>query len=725
MPQMNRLLLLCCVALVWTGCRGTPSDDPQAGSGGDGTGEEQAFVNVGTNVAFVGDAACFDCHEEQYRGYQTHGMARSFYRLTPENVVEDFSGVVVRHEASGYYYRPFREGDRFYQEEYRLGPDGKPTHRLVREIAYVVGSGTAARTYLTESNGRLYEMPLTWYTQKRKWDFSPGYREHNSRFDRLIPDRCMVCHNSYPEPVPFVEGKYGAVPHGIGCERCHGPGARHIEERLASPEAPGDIDRSIVNPAHLSLDRRLDVCQQCHLSTTVSILREGRTAYDFRPAQALDGYVALFAAETPADENDIPVISHADRMKQSPCFIATRDSGAPMDCVTCHNPHEGFRDKGPAYFNQTCQTCHPAALLQAELHTPEAKARHAADANCITCHMPKVEAEDAPHSDFTDHKIRVVEDVPSPPFAPSGRPVKLVPYFDAERHAPVEPVYEGMAYVIYGEQKQDTAALRKGVALLEQVLAEEPGYGEAQFLLGLGRYRLGQAAAAIPALEAAVRADDGIPERLNALAQAYEAARRDPARIAGLYERALAIQPDLADVRVNYGRFLETQGRIDEAMAQYAQAAREQPWLAQAHYNLGTAYLRRQAFPEAEEALRRALELEPLHQETLGNLGLLYAMQGDTERAGELFERAVVADPGHPVALANLGAFYLNQGAAERAIPLLQRVVQADPYYTDALANLALAFFQTDRFGEAQRYAEQALQVDPSNRLARQILDAL
>src|SRR5690606_16008162 len=175
------------------------------------------------------------------------------------------------------------------------------------------------------------------------------------------------------EPVPFVEGAYVHLADGIDCERCHGPGQLHVEARLADPEPADSIDLTIVNPAHLPLDLRLDVCQQCHTNGTVSVLREGRGAFGFRPSQPLAAHVAIYALR--ADEpGRIRVISHADRMQQSPCFI---ESGA-MDCVTCHNPHEGFRDAGPAYFDQTCIGCHPTGPLEARMPTPVRRAPHTA-----------------------------------------------------------------------------------------------------------------------------------------------------------------------------------------------------------------------------------------------------------------------------------------------------------------------------------------------------------
>lgn len=684
----------------------------------------RTFRNANTETAFVGDAVCANCHEDHWAGYQAHGMAQSYYPLTPENAVEDFSDVLVTHPRTGLQYRVFADSGRFFQEE-RFGED--EVHRLVREMHFVVGSGNAARTYLTEANGRLYEMPLTWYTQGEKWDFSPGYDEFNSRFDRLIPDRCMACHNSYPETIPFVEGKYAEVPNGIGCERCHGPGALHVEERLANPEAVGDYDDTIVNPAHLSLDLRLDVCQQCHLHTTVSMLREGRTPFDFRPSQPLAAHVALYAAETPtAAVGSIDVISHADRMKQSACFLETQQAAQPLECVTCHNPHEGFRDKGPDYFNATCLSCHPAASLADEV-APEAQVAHTPTANCIDCHMPKVQGDGTPHTTFTDHWVRVIatEATESGAAAPLPAQVHLQPYFPKAAGAAGER-YEGMAYVIYGAQRGDTVALDHGIQTLAATLEADGEHGEAQFLLGYAHLQRGDYEAAIAPLEASIRLDPNIPERLNLLAEAYGAMGRDPTRVARLYQRALQIQPDLANVRVNYGRFLETQGRLADARRAYERALAEQPWLVAAWYNLGTLALKEGKPEEAEQRLQEALRLNPLDPEVLGNLGLLYATQGNTERAGLLFERAIEAAPESAVAWGNLGAFTLNERRDfAKAVEQLTRAVALDPEYVDALANLAVAYYQQGNRQQALRYAQEALRVLPSHPLARQVLAAL
>jgi tetratricopeptide (TPR) repeat protein len=644
---------------------------------------DSRFLNLDPAVEYTGDASCATCHEELFESYQSHGMAQAFYPLTPDNAVEDFSGITIHHEASGFVYVARRDGDRFVQEEYREEPDGTKSHQLVRPMDYVVGSGTAARTYLAQVNGRLYELPLTWYTQSDStssdstfghWGFSPGYAEFNNRFARTIPDRCMACHNGASESVPFADGKYGALAEGIGCENCHGPGALHVEARQEVEEAPDSIDVTIVNPAHLSPDLRMDVCQQCHLTGEVTVLREGEDPYSFRPGRPLSAHRAIYSLES-RDPEELDVISHADRMKQSACFT---ESGA-MDCVTCHNPHEGFRTSGPDYFNSTCQSCHAPEPLAEQMPTAALRADHSPDANCFSCHMPKVTAFDAPHASFTDHKVRVVRE--DEVTGPATGGTVLTPYYpyDAE-----DDVYAGMAYVVLARQRAGAATYRTGIALLDAALEKTPEAGEAQFLLGFARLQMGQAREAVPALEEAVRIEPN-PERLNTLAQAYEASGRPAADAEARYREALQIQPAAASIRVNLARLLEAQQRLPEAVAEYRLAIEEEPWLAQAHVLLGGALAKAGDLPGAAETLQMAVQLEPGHADALTNLGAILAQQGQTSQAGSYFGRAVQAEPQNANALANYALYLLNAARPQEAFEYAQRSVQVNPQQATAL----------------------------------------
>ena len=657
---------------------------------------------TGLNSKYTGDAVCFDCHESQWTGFQEHGMARSYYPLTTANVVEDFNADPIWHDESKFWYRVIEENGAYWQEEFRLNAQGERIHSLRRRMDFVVGSGNAARTYLSESSQYLYQLPLTWYSQARRWDFSPGYEVANKRFDRLIPDGCMACHNSYPNSVEWAEGKYREVPAGIGCERCHGPGGDHVARQLAGGSEEGSADYSIVNPARLSHDLQMDVCQQCHLHTTVSVLRDNREAFDFRPSERLQDHLALFSAHDPADGLD--VISHAERLAQSACYL----EGTPqMTCTTCHNPHEGFRDKGPEYFNDTCISCH------------ESVADHEFRGDCASCHMPKEIADGTPHATFTDHWIRVVI---SESLMPSHEEPGLTPYYMRDQTEPGH--MEAIATLVHATQTGDLDRLEEGIELAHS-FGDADTTGETSFLMGVSLWRIGRSEEAIVPLEAAVQANPDIPERLNALAQAYESAGQKREQIRGLYERALNIQPALADIRINYGRHLELEGDLTGAIMQYRHAIAQKPWLVQAHYNLGTALLRDGEFAEAEDALVQTLALDPDHADALGNLGLLLLTDARRiQEAGEYFRRAVEAEPQNPVALSNLGTWHFNQENFEQAAAYLEHAVETDPKYTGAWENLALAYARLDQAADAVRAAKRVMEIDPGNAMAQTILDA-
>jgi tetratricopeptide (TPR) repeat protein len=336
--------------------------------------------------------------------------------------------------------------------------------------------------------------------------------------------------------------------------------------------------------------------------------------------------------------------------------------------------------------------------------------------------MPKADIAKVAHSNFTDHWIRVVDDADEPETGTVHSPPGLLPLFARDRN---DPVYEGMAYVVYGTQQQDRAYLEQGVERLSSGLKEDSDFGRAHFLLGLALTQLGRSEDAIPPLERAVTLDPDTPERLNALAQAYEADSRDPVRIERLYRRALAIQPVRSDIRVNLGRFLESRGRLEEAAQAYQEAIAHEPRLMSAHYNYGTVLLRLGRPDEAESRLREAIDLDPLDPEAWDNLGILYAQSGRAADALNAFRKAVEVAPDSPVALGNLGTHYLQTNRLDEAIPLLARATQLAPDYLDARVNLALAYFRNDEFERARQQAEKALEIAPDNALARQIIDAI
>ena len=606
----RRLLpLVLAVVVTLPGC-----DRPSASPAPASRPEEPSprFRNVDTPTSYVGDASCTTCHVREAVAYGQHAMSQTFHPWTRATRIESPSDTPLHDARTGLTYSVVEVGHQLYQVEYVTRPDGKRLHELRRRMDYVMGSGQVARTYFTSVNGRLFQLPLTWYRQ-HGWDFSPGYEINNARFDRLLPDRCIACHSNYPTTIPLLEGKYAALPPGIGCERCHGPGALHVKERTAKVPRDSVYDNTIVNPARLPLERRIDGCEQCHVHTAVAVLREGKNAFSYLPSQPLRDQYAFFKVA-----GSIDVVSHADRLRQSACFVATRRTSKPLECATCHNPHQPPPDLQTR--NLPCLGCHLPASFDKRLARSASRTDHAPGADCVSCHMPRVKERTVPHGSFTEHWIRVASRGVTRSTAQRVTSAPLEPYFARDKDGPDAPVYNGMGAVVYATLANDSRVLGKAADALQRALVQDTTRAEAHFLLGVARAQLGRTGDAIRALEQSVRIDSNRPDPLRALAHAYERAGRTPASIDLLYERVLTLQPALAWIRAEHADFLQAQGRRDEAKRAYRRALTEQPGLAVAWFNLGTVLAEERRLTESSSAFQEAVHLDPQLAQALSPL---------------------------------------------------------------------------------------------------------
>ena len=350
-------------------------------------------------------------------------MARSFYRPAADNVIEDYEkNNRFFHAASNRHYSMLRRNGRFFQQRYQL-QQGREVNLFEQEVHYIIGSGNHARSYLNLSaGGVLTQLPVTWYPQEKRWGISPGYdRKQHYDFSRKIDYGCLFCHNATPK---LAEGadRYGRenlfppeLPMGIDCQRCHGPASQHVA-LAGGGKGIEAIRRAIVNPARLSPERQMDVCQQCHLETTSDELPQavrafGRAVYSFRPGEALSDYLIHFDhAPGTGHDDKFEINSAAYRLRQSQCF---QKSAGRLRCTSCHDPHRTPRgDEAIQQFRESCLKCHQQ--LSARSHP------HPASAACANCHMPKRRTEDVVHVVMTDHRIQRLPHSKKPFGKPKG-----------------------------------------------------------------------------------------------------------------------------------------------------------------------------------------------------------------------------------------------------------------------------------------------------------------
>ncbi len=292
-------------------------------------------------AVYVGAKACGSCHFEIQQSFSRTGMGRSFYPMTPGSAVERF-GETIRISDQDLLYTMIEENGRYYQRQFQVDRDGREINDDRREMIYVLGSGNHSRSYVTVHDGRLYQMPVCWYPTPGLWDLCPGYEMKNEYFQRPIDDTCLFCHNGRVEGT----GRFGnsfrePLPHGIGCERCHGPGSVHVERWISAagdePIADGDgVDPTILNPAHLDRSASVQICMQCHLGDsgqTERIRRTGRDMSEYRPWLPLHRFtsVQVYARKL---TGRFGLTAQAERMSLSRCFLESDD----FQCITCHDP---------------------------------------------------------------------------------------------------------------------------------------------------------------------------------------------------------------------------------------------------------------------------------------------------------------------------------------------------------------------------------------------------
>jgi tetratricopeptide (TPR) repeat protein len=664
--------------------------DVQSGHVADG---DNVYVNTKPEVKYVGSEACRSCHLEIYETYLDSEMGRSMTKLGADDIIESFPQKKAVYDSSkNFYYEMIRKGDDFYQREYRLDDKGKVVHERTMKADYVIGSGNNLRMYFNNENGMFYELPLTWYSHKKQWDFSPGYRDFaNLRFSRFVTRKCLSCHNAYLEPSAAVNDHYiKPYPLGISCERCHGPGELHVAEKRGEKLADlPENARTIVNPAKLSPQRQLDVCRQCHLQGKGWALRDGSDWFDFRPGMLLESHRSVYFPEKTKKEV-FEVADSAKRLALSRCFT---ESESRMTCLSCHNPHLSIKTFSKAHYNSACQVCHTPDILPV---TNSSHVHSAAD-DCISCHMNRTGTDNTLHGvTNTDHWIRVDASQTAIDWSivkqsPSDQPqIRLTPEVDAEDDA--SDIRLGIAYFdYYNEQDHRPAYLDSAALYLSAGLLRDADNAAGHFHLGQVRFEQGQLKEAIQSFSQAISLQPQFPEAYYRLGKTYSALRN----------HELAIQ--------NY--------------RQAIQLKREEPTYLE---SLGMKLAEAGDAQSALIALESALSVDqqnPLTYYTVGNLYLVKLQQ--PEKAIPYYEEMMKLDPDLPNGYLNMGNAHTLLGNHDAALAAYRKESEVQPNSPSPFINMARVYALMGRKGDARSALEKALKIDPNQPLIKQLITEL
>jgi hypothetical protein len=320
---------------------------------------------------FLGSQKCASCHSEIAAVQLTSEHARTLRKVKavpellkalPLHFSDRVKGVEYRLEKSAL-------------DESRLdlvASKDQSTERL--QLIWAFGAGRKGMTFVGRtSSGEYGQGRVSWYERINALDITTGGDQdpvknaHDGVAQWLAEkerQECFGCHvTRQAEALPEVIEESNAA---VQCERCHGPGQKHVEVITLGKTQQG---LAIRNPGKLGADEQLQFCGACHRAPLANLSEA-----------VLDNRTIRFPAQ---------------RLVLSRCYD---ESEGRLKCTTCHNPHENLQES-PAYYDQKCQSCH-AQASSPQSHCP------VSSKDCVSCHMPRVAL--MKHSDFADHRIRKI-----------------------------------------------------------------------------------------------------------------------------------------------------------------------------------------------------------------------------------------------------------------------------------------------------------------------------
>jgi tetratricopeptide (TPR) repeat protein len=620
---------------------------------------------------YADDAKCVSCHSDVAEKFAYSGMGRAFSSWKNAEPIEDRTegpGPVLT--LGNLHYQVVIDGGRMFQREFRV-VDGAEVELNRREAAYVLGSGTKGRGYLASENGYLTALPISWYSSRKAWDFSPGYRHSNPRFSRPIVPACMSCHNAtFGVLEGSINGYVEPLPMGLGCQRCHGPGAAHVafQERGEHGVDP------MPNIAKLEPARQMDVCLQCHLLSDDRVRRSD--CGSFKPGDRLaDCRVDYFDVK---NSGAFDAAGHGPRTMASKCYTA---SGGKLTCIRCHDPHRPARDVPRTVYNQRCNECHETVPCKRPIKPTES----VREGDCVSCHMPMRKADDIPHTGSTEHWIHIPGRTPGAAFpSPKDPAAKVVAWTAGSK-----PFEDAAAELRASLREGRTKEVRRVTERLEGYLkTTTTTSGDHWLETARGFHALGETAKARDALD-----------------------------------QSLAVAPNDVETLDFHARFLGATGDLAGKAKVLERILRENPWYNVADVDLLDALARSGAEARAFDLYERYLQFHPPSVEALLLLGdMKRRMKAPNSEAAAYYRKAAATDGARSephLALARLAMLEKSYTAAaiHAHAASLRNPTDSRAWSFDALCEA-----NAGNRSAAKVAAEKAIALDPANAEARGVL---
>lgn len=246
----------------------------------------------------------------------------------------------------------------------------------------------------------------------------------------------------------------------------------------------------------------------------------------------------------------------------------------------------------------------------------------------------------------------------------------------------------------------------------KKYVERNPGNAYATRLLITTLLKNGDSQQALKRLTPLLDAGTDDPQVLALAGEAYMQTR-DFSKASEFFEKASAVAPNVAALKMSLGMSRLAQGDDARGIAELEQAADLDPKSMSASVVLIKAHMQRSEFDQALVAANKLEKLHPQNPLLLNLKGGVLLAKKDSEGARTSFHKAVTLDPHYFPAMANLAKMDLFEMKADAAKKRLQAFSESNKENTEAmlmLSDLALAQGNND---EALDWLEQANRKKP------------
>lgn len=180
------------------------------------------------------------------------------------------------------------------------------------------------------------------------------------------------------------------------------------------------------------------------------------------------------------------------------------------------------------------------------------------------------------------------------------------------------------------------------------------------------------------------------------------------------YDRALQIQPDLADTWNNRGVVLTRMQRYPEAIASYEQATTIRPNYPDAWNNRGVVLLELQQFPDAIGCYEQAIQAKPDYADAWNNRGVAFSKMQEYEQAVISYNQALHIKNDYTDAWNNRGVALSKLQKYEAAIDSYDNAAKIRPDFYRIWYNKARCYALQGQIDLAIENLKRALNLNPS-----------